>query len=209
MRRALLLLALAAASTAATPRTALAQSTIAARTRGEKSAPVTVYEMSDFQCPFCQRFALQTFSALEQRYIRTGKVRWVFVNLPLTTLHQNAAAAAVFGVCAARQAKFWPVHDLLFRNQDNWNTLKQPGAYFQSLADSAGLDRGELAACMKDSTAQEEVKGDADGAVRSGARSTPSFYIEGGLLVGAQPATAWFPILDSIVAAKEGKSAPK
>ena len=64
---------------------------LSARTKGSPTAPIVVYEMSDFQCPFCRRHAVEVFPALEQEYIRTGKVRWVFVNYPLTSIHPNAA----------------------------------------------------------------------------------------------------------------------
>src|ERR671927_65665 len=64
------------------------------RTKGSSNAPVTVYEMSDFQCPFCRQFALETFPQLDREYIASGKVRWVFINYPLTSIHANAAAAA-------------------------------------------------------------------------------------------------------------------
>src|SRR5213593_2629403 len=81
---------------------------LAARSKGRPDAPVTVYEMSDFQCPYCRAFALTTMPILEREYVQTGKVRLVYINLPLTTLHANAARAAELAVYAARQGKFWP-----------------------------------------------------------------------------------------------------
>jgi protein-disulfide isomerase len=84
---------------------------VTTRSKGSPTAPITVYEMSDFQCPYCRSFALETFRALEKEYISPGKVRWVFVNFPLTSLHANAVAAASTALCAARQDAFWPVHD--------------------------------------------------------------------------------------------------
>src|SRR5204863_3912242 len=86
---------------------------LAARSKGRPDAPITLYEMSDFQCPYCRAFALGTMPALEQEYISTGKVRLVYINLPLTSLHPNARAAAQVALCAARQDRFWAVHDLL------------------------------------------------------------------------------------------------
>src|SRR5207247_112706 len=81
------------------------------------TAPVTVYEMSDFQCPFCKRHVDETFPTLEKEYIATGKVRWIFINLPLSSIHPNAVAAAEFAMCAARAGKFWPAHDALYRSE--------------------------------------------------------------------------------------------
>src|SRR5437763_1186834 len=74
---------------------------LAARAKGRSDAPVTVYEMSDFQCPYCRAFALTTMPLLEKEYVQTGKVRFVYINLPLTTRHANAAAAAELAMCAA------------------------------------------------------------------------------------------------------------
>ena len=173
----------------------------AARTKGSPTAPVTVYEMSDFQCPFCAEFALQTVPALDREYVQTGKVRFVWVNLPLP-MHQNAVPAAELAMCGARQGRFWQLHDLLFRNQSRWAGLSEPGSYFLSLGDSAGANRDSLATCLREGAVRALVRADAEGAVRSGARSTPTFYIEGGLLVGAQPIEVFRTVLDSIVRVK-------
>lgn len=175
---------------------------LTARTKGAASAPVTVYEMSDFQCPFCRMFALQTFPALEREYVSPGKVRWVFINFPLTAIHPNAEPAAEVALCAARQDKFWDAHDVLFRTQPVWAPLKEPGQFFLTLADSAKLDRAAFLACLEKGDTRSEVEADANAAVRAGAQSTPTFYIEGGLLAGAQPPEVFRQILDSILKAR-------
>src|SRR5262245_9584721 len=106
---------------------------LGARTKGSPSAPVVVYEMSDFQCPFCRRHAIETFPVLEREYIRTGKVRWIFINFPLTSIHPNAVAAASFAMCAAKHEKFWPAHDILFTHQEVWGPLKNPAPFLMTL----------------------------------------------------------------------------
>ncbi len=199
MRLALPLLALLALATPAR-----AQDPTAARTKGSASAPVTVYEMSDFQCPYCARFALDIFPTLEAEYIQTGKIRWIFVNFPLP-MHPNATPAAEVAMCAAKQGKFWPVHDLLFRNQKTWAPLTAPAEYFLTFADSASLNRTAFQECLSADATLAEVKSDAEAAVRSGAKSTPSFYIEGGIMAGAQPLSVFRPILDSVYAVKTAK----
>ncbi len=178
------------------------------RTRGRPEAPLTVYEMSDFQCPYCREFTLTTLPVLEREYVETGKVRFVYVNLPLTNLHANAAAAGAAAVCAARQHRFWPMHDLLFRHQDEWAKLAQPRPYFFALGDSANLNRGRLASCLASPDAASEVAADAARAVRAGARSTPTFYIEGALLEGAAPLAVFRTVLDSIYRSKTAPRAP-
>ena len=172
------------------------------RSLGSASAPVTVYEMSDFQCPFCRRHALETMPALEREYVKTGKVRWVFINFPIPEIHPNSVPAAEFAMCAARSGKFWQAHHLLFTHQPAWARLGDPAAFLLSLADSLKLPRRPLLLCLEDPAVRRAVEAEAQGAMRAGANSTPSFYIEGGLLVGAQPAEVFRPILDSVIAAR-------
>jgi protein-disulfide isomerase len=181
-----------------------ADSSLATRTKGSATAPVTVYEMSDFQCPYCRRFALETFPRIERSYIAPGKVRWVFINFPLTSVHAHAAAAGQLGLCAAKQKGFWRVHDLLFQYQDTWAPLKEAGPFFVSLADSAGLSKKALLACLQAPETQEDLRAEAEGAERSGATSTPTFYIEGGLMEGAVPFSVFERVLDSVYAGRTG-----
>lgn len=183
--------------------TGVAQSDLLeARSQGAAGAPVTVYEMSDFQCPYCREFALGTLPDIERAYIATGKVRLVYINFPLTSVHPNAQRAAEAAMCAARQAKFWPFHDLLFRHQDGWAKLAGPEPYFESLSDSIGLDHASFARCLDSHVTLVDVLKDAERARRAGARSTPTFYVEGGLLEGAAPATVFHAVLDSIYQSK-------
>ena len=97
----------------AAPLTAQGTPNLAPRTRGVETAPITVYEMSDFQCPYCRRFALNTFPEIDRDYIATGKVRWVFINYPLTMIHPNAAVAAEVANVRREDRQFWEVHDAL------------------------------------------------------------------------------------------------
>jgi protein-disulfide isomerase len=177
---------------------------LAARSKGRPDAPVTVYEMSDFQCPYCRGFALNTLPVLEREYMRSGKVRFVYINLPLPTAHPNAVAAAEVAMCAARQGKFWPMHDLLFRHQDEWALQAAPAPYLVALGDSAGLNHAQLAQCVASKATEPEVQADAERAAQSGARSTPTFYVEGGLLEGAAPVAVFRAVLDSIYQSKTG-----
>lgn len=124
------------AQTEAEDRASLEQDAlIEPRSKGGADAPVTVFELSDFGCPYCRQFADETLPHLEREYIETGKVRFIFINLPLASLHPNAPAAHEFAMCAARQDKFWPVHDLLFQHQSAWSGSDSPAAIFMDLAD--------------------------------------------------------------------------
>lgn len=174
----------------------------AGRSQGPQAAPVTVYEMADFQCPACRQFALTVLPEVERDYIQTGKIHWVFINLPLVRIHKNTIPAAEVAMCAARQGKFWPMHDLLYHHQDEWAELDAPLPYLYGLGDSLHLSRTELQSCVESHATRPAIDADAAGAARAGARATPTFYIEGGLLEGAAPYPEFRTILDSIYAAK-------
>ena len=176
---------------------------LAPRTKGAATAPVTVYEMGDFQCPACRTFTVNVMPVLEKEFIKSGKVRWVFINLPLVSIHPNAMAAAEVAMCAARQGRFWETHDALYYRQGEWAKLGDPRAALITLARRAGVDQTKLVACLDSGTVRTEVEQDAQRAVRSGANATPSFYIEGGLLQGAPSIPEpMVRILDSIYTAR-------
>jgi protein-disulfide isomerase len=181
---------------------------LAERTRGRAGAPVTVYEMADFQCPACRLFTLTTFPVIDRDFIQTGKVRWVFVNFPLSSIHKNAEAAAQVAMCAARQHRFWSVHDVLYARQDDWAPLDQPLPRLIALADSAGVRHDSLLSCVNSRATVETIGQEYQGSVRAGANATPSFYIEGGLASGAIPAPDFSRILDSIYRTKAGGRSP-
>jgi protein-disulfide isomerase len=177
---------------------------IASRTKGSPSAPVTVYEMADFQCPACRQFTQLTLPVIDRDFIQPGKVRWVFVNFPLSSIHKNAVAAAQVAMCAARQHRFWAVHDALYARQDDWASLDHPLPQLIALADSAGVGHDSLVSCVDSRATIDAIAKDAQGSVRAGANATPSFYIEGGLAQGSIPPTEFSRILDSIYRAKAG-----
>jgi protein-disulfide isomerase len=185
------------------------QDRLAARTKGSSTAPITVYEIADFQCPACRTFWQETMPALEREYVTPGKVRVIFLNLPLQEIHPNAAAAHQFAMCAAEQGKFWRIHDHLFERQETWARMDDPSPLFLSMADSAGLARDRLDACLVDESVKTVVLQEREGVMRAGVRSTPSFIIQAGmdrgLFPGAVPIEAWRPILDSLFKATTGK----
>lgn len=173
------------------------------RAKGSPNAPVTVYEMADFQCPACRGFALTVLPTLEREFVATGKVRWVFINLPLPSVHRNAIPAAEAAMCAARQGRFWQMHDLLFEHQTEWAGLAEVAPALVALGVRAGADGATLRACVATRATRTDVEEDARLSARAGARATPSFYIEGGLLEGAPRTPEPLRVLlDSIYRAK-------
>ncbi len=175
---------------------------LGARTRGEANAPIVVYEVSDFQCPFCRQFWAETLPHLETEYIRTGKMRLTFINFPIAQLHPNAEAAHVLAMCGAQQGKFWPLHDLLYSHQRDWAGLSDPQAYFRGLADSVGLNQDSLKSCVAGGRIRQLIAAEAQASYQAGVQSTPSFIIQGVLLAGTAPIEAFRPILDSMYAAR-------
>ena len=104
------------------------------RARGPDSAAVVVFEIADFQCPYCARFAETVAPELHERYVDDGPVQWVFVNLPLHT-HPRAWHAAEAALCAGVAGdRFWAMHDLLFREQSAWGSAEDPAARFAEYA---------------------------------------------------------------------------
>lgn len=174
------------------------------RSKGDSAAPIRIIELSDFQCPWCRKFAVETLPTLEREYIETGKAQILFINLPVVSLHPNAPAAHEFAMCAASQGHFWPVHDLLFRHQDAWSKLDSPVSFFMTLADSVHLSRADLDNCLHNGAMRPLVTADVNTAVRGGINGTPTFLIEGGLIRGAPDIGDLRGILDSIYVAKSG-----
>ncbi len=123
--------------------------------RGDTDAELVVIEISDFQCPFCQRHTLETQPALDEQYVDTGEVTWVFKHLPLQ-IHPQALAAATAAECAGDQQAFWEMHDLLFERIDDW-AVEPPDAALVDLAGELGLEEDRFTSCLGSRTALERV----------------------------------------------------
>jgi len=167
-----------------------------ARIQGSPTAPVWVIEVSDFQCPYCKQWHDQTYPALRDELVRTGKVRLAYVNFPLS-IHAHAFPAAEAAMCAGAQDKFWQMHDALFASQARWENIGTPGTVFDSLAQSTGVDMKRWRQCVSAGTMRPLIEADHDRASRAGASATPSFMIGDKLLTGAQPLAALQQAIDS------------
>jgi protein-disulfide isomerase len=177
-----------------------------ARIQGSASAPVWVIEVSDFQCPFCKQWHDQTYNALVDQYVKTGKIRLAYVNFPLA-MHAHAWPAAEAAMCAGAQGKFWPMHDALFATQNRWESLSSPTAAFDSLAQANGLDMKRWRTCVSSGEMKSLIEADHDRASRAGASATPSFMIGDKILTGAQPLPELQRAIDSALV-KNRKTAP-
>lgn len=156
--------------------------------RGEKNAPVTIVEFSDFQCPFCKT-ATATIKQVLDKY--PGQVRLVFRDFPLVSLHPQAPKAHEAARCAAEQGKFWEYHDVLFERSPRMapQDLKQ---YAQELK----LDTAAFNQCLDSGKYVAEIDKDTKEGAGLGLTGTPSFFINGRQIVGAQPLAAFQKIID-------------
>ena len=173
-----------------------------APTLGSRSARVALVEYSDFECPFCARFARTTLQSLEKEYVATGKVLLSFRHVPLADRHPHAVAAAQAAECARRQDHFWQMHDLLFSGQAD---LDRDG--FANDARSLGLDAGRFSKCL-DGEAAARVAAESADARRLRISATPTFLFgvlsDGTVRVatgvaGAKPIGEFRAILDRLL----------
>jgi len=160
--------------------------------KGPADARVTIVEFSDFQCPYCQR-AASTVTAVLEKY--PDDVRFVYRNLPLDRIHPNARGAAEAAACADEQGQFWAYHDKLFQN--NRALGKEDLLRYAS---DAGLDPALFQACVDERRFKDKVEADLQAARAAGISSTPSFVVNGVLLSGAQPAEAFYKLIDQELA---------
>jgi protein-disulfide isomerase len=159
---------------------------------GNPKAKVAIVEFSDFQCPFCKRFVDDALVQLKKEYIDTGKAKLVFRHLPLTAIHPFAMGAALASECAGEQGKFEAYHDKLFTNQ---NALSVED--LKKYAGELGLNSGQFGQCLDGKKYQAKVDADMQLATENGVGGTPGFYVDGKLVSGAQPFSAFKPIIDA------------
>lgn len=155
---------------------------------GDDKAPITIVEFTDFQCPFCQRFHIETFPKLRDQYISTGKVRFVSRDLPLS-IHPNAAKAAEAGRCAGEQGHFWEMRDWM---QSNPNSLSSEDLTAYGIG--LGINLNQFRLCMASAKYREAVRSAIQEATNLHITGTPTFVvgksgavIDGQLLLGAVP----------------------
>lgn len=160
--------------------------------KGPATAPVTIVEFSDFQCPYCGRVT-GTLKQVEDKY--GDKLRVIFRDFPLVQIHNNAAKAAEAASCANEQGKFWQMHDKMFGDQTKLAVegLKQS-------ATEIGLDAAAFNQCLDSGKYAAEWQKDVDEGSSYGVTGTPAFFINGRLLSGAQPLEAFTTVIDEELA---------
>jgi protein-disulfide isomerase len=159
---------------------------------GPLDAPITMVEFSDYQCPYCQVWYQQTFDRLMAAY--PDQILFVYRDLPLP-MHPEAIPAAEAAHCAGEQDAYWLFHDAIFTGQ-----VPLERATYDQIAADLGLDLAAFSACQDDHRYEAEISADAEDAARIGLNGTPSFVINGRILIGALPFEDFKAIIDEELA---------
>ncbi len=146
---------------------------------GSETAPVEVWEFSDFECPYCARFSILSMPDIKTRLVETGRVRWRFVHYPLQG-HMKSPTAHLAAACADEQGRFWPVHDVLYQTQDTWTRARNLVRAVSDAAAQGGVDRDRFDACMgARGAAWGRVLADKALGDSVGINGTPTFFVNG------------------------------
>lgn len=162
--------------------------------KGDKDAPVTIIEFSEYQCPYCKRYVDQALVQIQEKYIDTGKVKYVFRDFPLE-FHQNAKPAAMAAECVKAEGgddAYWKYHDTLFENQQNISPDD-----LKKYATDMGYD---IANCLDSEEYADEVDADEKEGRSYGVEGTPAFFINGRFLSGAHPFAAFEKLIEEELA---------
>ena len=155
---------------------------------GPEDAPITVVEFSDYQCPYCRRWHAEVYEPLLAAY--PGKIRFVYRHLPLDSIHPDATSAAEAAMCAGEQDAYWQFHEKLFSSEALGNEI------YVQYAEQLGLNMQTFEACVSQRKYRQAVEADTSFALDLGIRSTPTFFINGLAIVGAQPLDVFKQVID-------------
>ncbi len=167
---------------------------------GSESARIEITEFSDFECPWCARFAILTMPDVRQRLLPTGLVKWRYMNFPLEG-HQNSPLAHLAAGCALEQGKFWEMHDQLYVGQNGWAAERNPLGRFLEYAGRIGLNTDAFRACVTAQRPWPEIQAEKCEGVRLGVGGTPTFFVNGQHLPDIPAYDDLRRIVDSITAA--------
>lgn len=164
---------------------------------GNTNAKVTIIEFSDYQCPFCRAFWKDALAQIKKDYIDTGKVRFVYRDYPLP-FHPMSMPSAQAAECAGEQGKYWEFHDKIFAEQDKLGqgTVTYTAQDLKKWAAAIGVDTAKFNQCLDSAKYKSEIEKDmADGSA-AGVSGTPTAFINGRIIVGAQPYSNFKAIID-------------
>ncbi len=162
---------------------------------GPEDAPVTIIEFSDYQCPYCAKWHAEVYEQLMAAY--AGKIRFVYRDNPIPS-HPEAEPAAEAAECAGEQGDYWKFHDALFSGSYGLSRSS-----YEQIAADLGMDMIPFKQCLDSRRYKSEVEADAAAAAKAGINSTPTFVINGRLLIGALPFSDFKAVIDEELSAKQ------
>ena len=140
--------------------------------KGDRKARLVLVEFSDYQCRFCARFMRETLPEIDKDYIKTGKLKYVFRDFPITSAHKDAFKAALAAGCALDQGKYWEMHDRLFENQAAFTVYN-----LMQRAEEIGLNKETFQKCLNNNEYATEVQSDFADGTKAGVNQTPFFFL--------------------------------
>ncbi len=152
--------------------------------KGPEDAKVTIVEFSEYQCPYCKKYVDDAYSQIMANY--GDQVKYIFRDYPLP-FHPHAQITAEAARCAGDQDKYWDFHDLVFANQAEWSILDDSQETLIGYATQLGLNQADFTACLQQGKFTQQIKDDLALGKKVGVSGTPSFFVNGQMLVGAQP----------------------
>jgi protein-disulfide isomerase len=169
--------------------------------KGSASAPVEITEFADYQCPFCQTFATIQMPTIEERLIRTGRLRWRYRDFPLQQ-HSFSRLAAHSAACADEQGKYWDQHRRIYEGQSEWAESRDAAAIFRGYARENGLDLARYDSCMSSGKYAGRIQASEELGARLGVSSTPTLMIGDRLYQGRFDSDAIIHLVDSLAPPK-------
>ena len=188
------------------PARGTAEVSVAGRpSQGVQDAPVTMVEFSDYQCPFCKRHLTTVFPTLKKNYIDTGKMKYVFRDFPIPSLHPEARKGHEAAHCAGEQGRYWEMHHILFENSKDFSV-----SALRRYAGKAGLDGDKFDECLQAGRYVKRVEEEMADGIKVRVSGTPSFVIgptgsgetiTGTVVIGAQPYDVFRQVIESTLKA--------
>ena len=178
-----------------------------ARVKGDSAAPIRIVEISDFECPYCGQFHVESSRIIDSLYVQSGIARYLWISFPNST-HPRAWPAVEAAFCAGAAGRFWPMHDILFERVDQWKKAVDPVGLFEQWAAEIGIDVESYGLCLRNDVTAPLQVADYDSALRSGITSTPFFVVGDSVAIrGAVSLERFRSAVDSVLIAR-GLEAP-
>jgi protein-disulfide isomerase len=173
-----------------------------ARVKGDTAAPIRIVEISDFECPYCRQFHVESSGIIDSLYVRSGIARYLWISFPNAT-HARAWPAVEAAFCSGSAGRFWQMHDILFERVEQWKSAEDPVGLFVNWAEEIGIDPESYGRCLRNDVTAPLQVADYDSALRSGIASTPFFVVGDSVAIrGVVSADRFRAAVDSVLVAR-------